>query len=1186
MSSISSSTVPPKTNYDVFLSFRGVDTRLNFTSHLYAALRRKHITTFIDYTGLETGEEISPNLLKAIEESKMSVIIFSKNYASSQWCLDELVKIMECMKSIGQKVLPIFYRVDPSDVRNQTGNFGDGFRKVKEQFQEDAEKIDRWITALTKAANLSGWDSNNYRYESELSEGIVNRILKKLYPAYYSVCSNLPGIDLHINNLLSLLSIGSEDVRFIGIWGMGGIGKTTIAEVLLSRIFDKFDDCCFLSNIREKSEKDGLFHLRKCLFSKLLQIQNENLNLEMYHVLPTIVLDMLSRKKVLIVLDDVNDSDQLEALAGHHNWFGPRSRVIMTSRDKEVLDNGVDITYRVEGLQYRDALKLLSMKAFKQKHPPKDFIQLSERVLNYAKAVPLALKVLGSHLCKRSPKEWESVLDKLKQFPDSKIQKILEVSYDTLEQNEKDIFLDVACFFKGQDKDWVEDILNGCGLAASMGINRLKDKCLVVIVQNNLEMHDLIQEMGQDIARRRGSRLWNPKNICDTLTTETMKEAVEGIFLDMSKMGKVHLNHAIFSWMPNLRSLIFFRSQYCSKNKDTGFMLESPQSNYLQYLSNKLSLLHWEEYPYKSMPSSFFMENLVQLDLRESRIEQLWTGDKCPQQLKYLNLFGCMQLTRLPNLSSATNLEWIILGLCMSLIEIPSSIQCLLKLKYLDLYRCEKLRTLPNLIQLKSLAHLRLSYCSNLKTALEIPRSIQVLELERSGLEEFSPNVQVLDDLQYLSMWQCKNLRSLPRCLNLNYVIKQHILNLTGCLNLKKFPVILGKIEVLMLNQTGIEELPSSIQYLSSLVELEMKNRERLQSLPSSICELKLLQKFVLSGCSKLNKLPPLYGLYSLEELYLDGSRLKEIPSDIVSRASLRVLNLKNCDKLQGLPELPCRLMELQAVNCTSVKTAESSSSFACIGHLRKFWPYKYLFNYCNCINLSKNVRCKIVEDVRQRIEEIAFGTALSHRRAINNSEGDIVIGLPEGEIPEWNIVIGLPGGEIPEWDAVVCLFKNEVPEWDTIGFPSRIPKWFSYQGQGSSFSILFPPNWFDVLGFTFCAVIEFDIPLNKCDDFFITCECHFKSDNGGRKVQFRSSTIHLEAILQSDHLFLWYNNFHTTLNLREWLIRNNVNEGLCEFKAEARGFNKVKLKVNRCGLMLNGCRGNGCVTDSKPKFP
>ncbi|XP_037495488.1 disease resistance protein RPS4B-like, partial [Jatropha curcas] len=203
-----------------------------------------------------------------------------------------------------------------------------------------------------------------------------------------------------------------------------------------------------------------------------------------------------------------------------------------------------------------------------------------------------------------------------------------------------------------------------------------------------------------------------------------------------------------------------------------------------------------------------------------------------------------------------------------------------------------------------------------------------------------------------------------------------------------------------------------------------MKKCVRLQSLPSSICELKLLQKFVLSGCSKLNKLPPLYGLYSLEELYLDGSRLKEIPSDIVSLTSLRVLNLNNCDKLHGLPELPCRLMEIQAVNCR---------------------------------NLSKNARCKIVEDVHQRIEEMAFATALSYRRAIN--------------ISKWDIVIGLPGGEIPEWDTVVCLCRNEVPEWDSLGFPSRIPKWFSYQGQGSSFSILFTPNWFDVLGFTFCAV-------------------------------------------------------------------------------------------------------------------
>lgn len=162
MASTSSSIVASKTTYDVFLSFRGPDTRKNITSHLYAALLRNHITTFID-DSLDKGEEISVNLLKTIEESKISLIIFSENYASSRWCLDELVKIMECMKTMGRKVFSVFCDVDPSNVRNQTGNFGDAFGKVKERFKDSFDRVQRWSSALTEAANLSGWDLSKYR---------------------------------------------------------------------------------------------------------------------------------------------------------------------------------------------------------------------------------------------------------------------------------------------------------------------------------------------------------------------------------------------------------------------------------------------------------------------------------------------------------------------------------------------------------------------------------------------------------------------------------------------------------------------------------------------------------------------------------------------------------------------------------------------------------------------------------------------------------------------------------------------------------------------------------------------------------------------------------------------------------------------------------------------------------------
>jgi len=150
--------------YDVFVSFRGEDTRDNFTSHLYSSLSRQNIQTFID-DQLNRGDEISESLVNAIEASAISVIVFSEGYASSGWCLDELVKILECKKEYAQIVIPVFYRVDPSDVRNQTGSFGDSFSKLDEWLKEITEKLQSWRNALEEAASLCGFHSPNIRWK-------------------------------------------------------------------------------------------------------------------------------------------------------------------------------------------------------------------------------------------------------------------------------------------------------------------------------------------------------------------------------------------------------------------------------------------------------------------------------------------------------------------------------------------------------------------------------------------------------------------------------------------------------------------------------------------------------------------------------------------------------------------------------------------------------------------------------------------------------------------------------------------------------------------------------------------------------------------------------------------------------------------------------------------------------------
>ena len=140
----------------MFLSFCGVDTRKNFTDHLYYALKQKGIITFRDDEKLERGKYISEELLNAIEESKYAIVVLSTNYASSRWCLIELAKIVKC-KETGMTVLPVFYHVDPSDVRNQNGILVEAFAKHEEDTRINIEDVQAWKAVLKDVGHISGW---------------------------------------------------------------------------------------------------------------------------------------------------------------------------------------------------------------------------------------------------------------------------------------------------------------------------------------------------------------------------------------------------------------------------------------------------------------------------------------------------------------------------------------------------------------------------------------------------------------------------------------------------------------------------------------------------------------------------------------------------------------------------------------------------------------------------------------------------------------------------------------------------------------------------------------------------------------------------------------------------------------------------------------------------------------------
>ncbi|XP_031261008.1 TMV resistance protein N-like [Pistacia vera] len=466
-SSSSSSSIILQSKYEVFLSFRGEDTRDTFTSHLFAALCQKQIQTFIDDDRLKKGNDISPALTKAIKESKIAIVVFSKNYAFSKWCLDELVEIIECKKMNGQIVIPVFYHVKPSDVRNQTGSFEDAFRGHEQSLKVMPAKVQRWRAALTEASNLCGMDSTVIKPESKLLAEIIKEILKQLNEVSPSSdCEGLVGIESRIDDIKSLLHTELPDFRIIGMWGMGGIGKTTIAGLVFNQLCSKFEGCFFIANVREESKRCGLVHVRN---QGLSQILEENLKTGS-PAIPAPVRRRLQRKKVLIVIDDVHDLGQLEVLIGGLPQFGPGSRVIITARDKQVLCSyRVNHIYEVKRLKDNEALQLFCNYAFKTNHPDLDLKELSKRITDYANGNPLALKVLGSSLYQKSKQRWEEALCELKKNFNPTIYNVLRVSYNGLNVEQKSIFLDIACFFKGWSINLVTDILNSCYSFSQLG---------------------------------------------------------------------------------------------------------------------------------------------------------------------------------------------------------------------------------------------------------------------------------------------------------------------------------------------------------------------------------------------------------------------------------------------------------------------------------------------------------------------------------------------------------------------------------------------------------------------------------------------------------------------------------------------------------------------------------------------
>ena len=337
-------------------------------------------------------------------------------------------------------------------------------------------------------------------------------------------------MESRVEKLKSYLTIESNDVRIIGIWGTGGMGKTALARVVYRMVSNKFDACCFIANVREESEKCGLCKLQKRLLKNLLM--PKNLILHDVDDGVQMMKDRLRNKKILLVLDDITELDQLEKLAGKNCLFGSGSRVIITTRDKHLLkSHEVNEIYEAEELNHDEALKLFSLKAFKMDHPIEDYGKLPQAFVDYCKGLPLALEVFGSFLFNKSIGEWKDELRRLRnEFCDTGgILNVLQISFNGLTKNEKEIFLDIACFFNHMNQDYVQKILDWLGLYPIIGLRVLIDKSLIKLHKNQLSMHDLLQDMGrhivdcEDQVPEERRRLWSFDDIDNVLTENTVR---------------------------------------------------------------------------------------------------------------------------------------------------------------------------------------------------------------------------------------------------------------------------------------------------------------------------------------------------------------------------------------------------------------------------------------------------------------------------------------------------------------------------------------------------------------------------------------------------------------------------------------------------------------------------------------
>ncbi|CAN1264435.1 Disease resistance protein L6 [Linum perenne] len=918
-STSSNSALPVE--YEVFLSFRGPDVRANFADVLYKFLDRFKIRTFLDNEELPKGETIAPSLEKAIKESKVYVPILSQDYASSKWCLQELALMVKCCKQGDDRIiLPIFYMMEPRDVRHQEGSYKKAFQLHSKKY--DAETIKEWKEALKEVGEMKGWSVKESDRQGVIVDEVYSKVRSHLMRSYKLVTEDLVGIDSHVQQVTTLLSLESGSVKIVGIHAMGGMGKTTIAKAVYDQLYSQFDRFCFVEDAREiLSKSDGVVTLQNKIISSILitdyKVKDASEGLR-------VINDRVCKYKVLVVLDDVNDLFEFDQTLGKLDNFSHESRFIFTTRDKRVLQilQGC-MFYEPAEMKSDHALQLFSKHAFGTNVPPTDYATLSLEFVQVATGLPLALKVIGSLLFRREREFWAAKLMELKDIPPTRLQERLKLSYNELSDNEKQIFLDIACFFIDREKDFPFYMWSDCKFYPESGINTLLLRSLIRFNERNeFWMHDHIRDLGRKIVREedsqrswKRSRIWSNEDALDILRNGQGSDRVEVLRVDVEDEN-FELTDKEFKKLSRLRYL-----EVCYGRFIGDFNGVLPNLRWLRL--NGCTLI----------PNDLNMKKLVILEMIYCPVEDEWrgwSGIKVASNLKAIHLQHCDSIITAPDLSQCRNLEWIDLHDCL---RMSGEIHIGNLLNNLKLLSFSETNTTKLTGDIGALQNLQVFHAGNLREfrreIMNLPTSLNQLSLSSSRVL----NLSELKDLEELCFDYCDELQYLGGLWKLSKLRKLQLKYLSSCNSLLvegDDPSSLNFLEI-----SDLESLPNFAN-LNNLTELTL-SRFQMPEI-QGLGDLIMLQTLKIPYALNLINLDGLESLSHLKTLNLEDCLvLEKLPISLVNLTKLQELSIKRCRQLaevMGLERLEANIVRLDTSECNQLKEVRGIESLELLEYL------------------------------------------------------------------------------------------------------------------------------------------------------------------------------------------------------------------------------------------------------------